>query len=116
MRGAHPDQPFAVIDQQPDVELDARQLGDRQPTESLSQRGAGDGERVNAVRLAAFAAAAPFAGHQPGRDPDDALAASEQEPLEGARDMAAVLQRPHPLSAQAPAPSRAPRRTRDHRP
>jgi len=27
--GAHPNEPFAVIDQQPDVELDAGQLGDR---------------------------------------------------------------------------------------
>ena len=32
-RGAHPDQAFAVIDQQPDVELDAGQLGDRQALE-----------------------------------------------------------------------------------
>ena len=103
-RGAHPDEPFAVIDQQPDVELDAGQLGDRQPLDALAQRRAGDGDRVDAVGLAALAAAAALAGHQPGRDPDDALAADEQEPLEGARDMPAVLQRPHPLVAQAARP------------
>ena len=106
-RGAHPDQPFAVIDQQPDVELDAGQLGDRQRVDAFAQRGAGDGERVDPVGLAALAAAAALAGHQPGRDPDDALAANEQEPLEGARDVPAVLQRPHPLVAQARAQSSA---------
>ena len=35
-RGAHPNEAFTMIDQQPDVELDARQLGDRQPIEALS--------------------------------------------------------------------------------
>ena len=103
-RGAHPDQPFAVIDQQPDVELDAGQLGDRQPLDAFAQRRAGDGERVDAVGLAALAAAAALAGHQPRRDPDDALAADEQEPLEGARDVPAVLQRPDPLVAQPARP------------
>ena len=83
-RGAHPDETLAVIDEQPDVELDAGQLGDRQPLDALAQRGAGDGERVDQVGLAAVAAAAPLAGHQPRRDPDDALATDEQEPLEGA--------------------------------
>jgi hypothetical protein len=28
-RGAHPNEPCAVVDQQPDVELDAGQLGGR---------------------------------------------------------------------------------------
>ena len=60
--------------------------------------------RVDAVGLAAIAAAAALAGHQPGRDPDDALAADEQEPLERARDVPAVLDRPHPLVAQAARP------------
>jgi hypothetical protein len=48
-RGAHPDQPFAVIDQQPDVEFDAGELGDRQPLDAFPERRAGDGKRVDAV-------------------------------------------------------------------
>ncbi len=82
-RGAHPDKPLAVIDQQPDVELDAGQLGRREPLDALAQRRAGDGERVDAVGLAAITSGAALAGHQPGRDPDDAFAVDEQEPLEG---------------------------------
>jgi hypothetical protein len=59
-RRAHPDQALAVVDEQPDVELDARQLGDRQPLDALAQRRAGDGKRVDQVRLAALPAAAPL--------------------------------------------------------
>jgi len=95
-----------VIDEQADVELDARQLGDRQPLDALAQRGAGDGQRVDQVGLAALPAAAPLPGHQPRRDPDDALATHEQEALEGARDMAAVLERPNPLAGQGARPAK----------
>jgi hypothetical protein len=101
---AHPHETFAGIDQQPDVQLDARQLRDRQPIHALPECGAGHGERVDAVGLAAFTATAALAGHQPGGDPDHTLAAGHQEPLEAARDMPAVLQRPHPLGAQAAGP------------
>ena len=103
-RDAHPNEPFAVIDQQPDVELDAGQLGDRQPVQAFAQRRPGDGDRVDAVGLAAIAAGAALAGHQPRRDANDALAVDEQKPLEGARDVPAVLQRPDPLVAQAARP------------
>jgi hypothetical protein len=103
-RGAHPHEPFAVIDQQPDVELDAGQLGDRQPLHALAQGRAGDGQRVDAVGLTAITAGAALAGHQPGRHANDALAADEQEPLEGTGHMATVLQRPHPTVAQPPGP------------
>ena len=103
-RGAHPNQPFAVIDQQPDVELDAGQLGHRQPVNAFPERSAGDGHRVDAVGLAAVATTAALAGHQPRRDPDHALAMNEQEPLEGTGNVPAVLQRPHPLVLQAARP------------
>jgi hypothetical protein len=93
-RGAHAHGPLSVIDQQPDVELDAGQLGRGQPTETFAQRSPCDGNRVDAVGLAAVTAGAPLTGHQPGGDPDDALAVDEQESLEGARHMATVLQRP----------------------
>ena len=48
-RGAHSDEPLAVIDQEPDVELDASELGDRQPLDAFPERRAGDGERVDVV-------------------------------------------------------------------
>jgi hypothetical protein len=48
-RGAHADEPLAVIDEQPDVEFDAGELGDGQPLDAFAQRRAGDGERVDAV-------------------------------------------------------------------
>jgi hypothetical protein len=103
-RGAHPDEPFAVIDQQPDIQFDAGQLGHRQPLHALAQRRARDGERVDAVRLAAITAGATLSGHQPRRHADDPLAVDEQEPLKRARDVAAVLQRPDPFVAQAGGP------------
>ena len=44
------------------------------------------------------------------RDPDHALAARDQEPLQRARDMPAILQRPDPLAVQAARPdTRAPK-------
>ena len=103
-RCAHADQPLAMIDEQPDVELDAGQLGDRQPLDALAQGGAGDGDRVDAVRLAAIASGAPLAGHEPRSDADDAFAVDAQETLEGTGDVAAVLQRPDPIVAQAAGP------------
>jgi hypothetical protein len=77
---------------------------DRQPIKARPQRGAGDSERVDRVGLAAVAAAAPLAGHQPRRNPDDALATDQQEPRERAAHMPAVLRRPHPLGAQPARP------------
>src|SRR5215210_3087974 len=89
-RGAHPHQPRAVIDQQPDVELDPGQRGDRQPVNALAQRGSPNGDGIDQVGLAAITPAAPLARHQPRRHPNDAFAVDEQEPLKGARDMPAV--------------------------
>ena len=56
-RDALADQPLAVIDQQPQVELGPVQLRGRQRVQALAQRGAGDRERVDAVGLAALASA-----------------------------------------------------------
>jgi hypothetical protein len=74
LRGAHGLKSFAVIDQQADVELDAGQLGHGQPLDALAQRRARDGQRVDAIGLAAIAAGAPLVGHQPGGHANDALA------------------------------------------
>jgi hypothetical protein len=40
-----------VIDQQPDLELDAGQLRDRQPIDAFPQRGARDRDRVDPIGL-----------------------------------------------------------------
>jgi hypothetical protein len=93
-----------VIDQQPDVELDTGQLSDRQTLQTFAQRRPGDGDRIDAIRLAAIAAAATLTRRQPSRDAHHALAMDEQEPLKRARDVPTVLQRPDPLAAQATCP------------
>jgi hypothetical protein len=98
-RGAHANEPLAVIDQQPQVELDAGQLRDGQALDAFAQRRPSDGDGVDAIRLAAVAPAATRARHQPRPDANDALAADEQEPPEGARDVTTVLQRPEALIA-----------------
>ena len=51
------DQPFAVIDQQPQVELGPVQVRGRERLQALLQRGAGDVERVDRIGLAALAGA-----------------------------------------------------------
>jgi hypothetical protein len=48
--------------------------------------------------------ASPRSRHQLGRHAQDPLATPDQKPLERARDMPTVLQRPHPLAAEAPRP------------
>ena len=95
------DEPLAVIDQQPDVELRAVQRRRRQWLHPFGQRGPGNGQRVDAIRLAALAGRAPRRRHQPRRDANDPLAARDQEPLQRPGDMAAILKRPRPLAGQA---------------
>ena len=58
-RDALADQPLAVIDEQPQVELGAVQLRGRQRIQALAQRRPGDRDRVDAVGLPALASAAP---------------------------------------------------------
>ena len=93
-----------MVDQQPQVELRAGQRRRRQCVYSRGQRGPGDGDRVDLVALATLAARAPRAGHQPCRDPNHALTARDQEPLQRAGDMAAILQCPDPFTGQAARP------------
>ena len=119
-RGALLDEPLAVIDEQPDVELGPGQLRDRQRVEAFAQRRAGDRDGVDAIGLARARARSARAGHQLRRDANDALAAREQEPLQRARDVPAVLKRPDPLAADAARPAqqlteRARRRARPSR-
>jgi hypothetical protein len=74
-RGALLDEPFAVIDEQPDIELGPSELRDRQRLNALADRRAGDRDRVDAIRLARLAGAVSRAGHQLWRDTHDAYAA-----------------------------------------
>jgi len=100
-RHALADQAFAVIDEQSQIEFGTVELHGRERVDALPQRCAGDGQRVDAVGLAAPTRAATLAGHQRGRNANDAFAAADQKALKRARDMSAVLQRPHPLPAKA---------------
>ena len=103
-RDALADQPLAVIDQQPQIEFGALELRRRQRIQAFAQRRPRDRERVDAVGLTALARAATRVGHQLGRHAHDALAALDQKPLEGARDVSAVLQRPHPSPPESARP------------
>jgi hypothetical protein len=103
-RDAGPDQSLAVIDQQPQIELDAGQLGGRQVLDAFAQRCPGDGQRVDAIGLAALAASASRLAHQLGRDAEDALAVADQEPLQRAGHVPAVLQRPDSLVVECASP------------
>ena len=103
-RDALTDQPFAVIDQQPQIELGPVQVRDREGLQALLQRDARDAERVDRIGLAALASALASAGRQVRRDPQHPLAAADQKPLQRPRDVPAVLKRPDPLAIQAARP------------
>ena len=103
-RDALADQPLAVIDQQPQIQLGTFQLRGRQRIQAFAQRRPGDRDRVDAVGLPAPASAPTRVGHQPRRDAQNPLAAADQKPLKGPRDVPAVLDRPDPLALQAARP------------
>src|SRR3979409_871016 len=86
------DQALAMRYQQPQIELWAVEVGGRQRRESFAQRAPRDVDGVDAVGLAALARALARLGHQVGRDTQHALAALDQEPLQGSRYVPAVLQ------------------------
>ena len=110
-RGALRDEPLAVIDEQPDVELGAGQLRDGQRVEAFAQRGARDRDGVDERRTCRDSRAdCARADGELGRDADDGFAAGEQEPLQRAGDVPAVLDRPDTLARRrgcAPSASRA---------
>ena len=71
---------------------------------AFAQRRPGDRDGVDDVRLGALARRRADAGHQLRRDAHDLLATLKQEPLKRAEDVAAILDRPHPLSVKAAGP------------
>jgi hypothetical protein len=106
-RGVAPplgDQVVAVIDEQ--LQLPQPLLLGTRPIEArLAQRRPCDRKRVDGIRLAAAAAAAPLGCSQPRRHPHHLLTCLEQQPLQAATDMPAVLKRPQPFSLQRPCPA-----------
>ena len=55
-RHPHPHEPLAMVDQKPNVELRAGELGRRQRLQALRQSRARDGQSIDAIGLAALAA------------------------------------------------------------
>jgi hypothetical protein len=99
------DQPFAMVDEQPQVQLRAVEMRSRERSEAFLQCGAGDVERVDRIGLAALAGAAAGAGGKVRRDPQHPLATLDQKPLKRPGHVPAVLDRPHPLAIEAARPS-----------
>ena len=109
------DHALAMIDQQPQIELGPIQVGGWERGEALAQRGPGHVDGVDGVGLAALSGALARLGHQVGRDAKHALAALDQEPLQGPRHVPAIFKRPDPLAAESARPrqQRAEPRTAD---
>ena len=76
------DQPLAMVDEQPKVELGPLQVRGREGLQALLQRGAGDVEGVDRIGLAALASALSGLRGQVRRDPQHPLAALDQESLQ----------------------------------
>ena len=119
--GALGDQLRAMIDQPRDLALRAGQIRDRQIV--LADRRPRDRRSRRSRRTCRTARDLALGRHQLRMHPDHALAGPEQEPLERARDVAAVLDRPHPLSRRpratsssrrCPSSSAADRHVRQH--
>ncbi len=105
------DEIVAVVDQQLQLPVDLL-VGPRPAQVRLAQRRACDRERVDRVRLAARPAGPSLRHRQLRRHPHQLLTRREQLPLQPARQLPAVLDRPQPLARRAPPPSRAARRCR----
>jgi len=107
-RAVEPDalanEPLAVIDEQPQIKLGPIQMRDRERLQAFLQSDAGDGKRVDRIRLPALAGALASAGRQMRRDPQHPLAAGDQKPLQTPGDMPAVLKRPDALAIKAARP------------
>ena len=94
-----------MIDQQPQVEFGPVEMRGGERVQAFLQNGAGDVERVDRVGLAPLASALSLPGRQVRRDPQHPLAALDQEALQRARHVPAILQRPDQLIVEAPSPT-----------
>ena len=102
--GALGDEIVTVIEQQPDLHRLLVQIRDRELLDAVLDDRSRDRERVDLIRLARLALPLAGGAHPVRRDPHDPLAGGQQRLLEPARDVPAVLDRPHPLLVQAPSP------------
>jgi hypothetical protein len=107
VHGASPlgDEIFAMIEQQTNLHRPLVQIRDRELLDPVLDDRAGDRERVDLVRLARLALPLPRRAHPMRRHPDDPLAGGQQRLLKPARDMPAILERPHPILIQTPSPT-----------
>jgi hypothetical protein len=81
-RDALTNEAFAVIDEQPQIELGPIQMRGREGLKTLLQRNPGDTERVDRIGLAALTRALAGRRAQMRRDPQHPLAAADQKPLQ----------------------------------
>src|SRR4051812_12154121 len=92
------DQAFAVIDEQPQIELRSVQVRRRKGLKAFLQRRSSDIEGIDGVRLAALAGASTRVGAEVSRDAQNPLAALDEKALQRPGHMPAIFQRPHALT------------------
>jgi hypothetical protein len=102
--GALDDEILAVIREQADLHRGLVEVGGGEGLHAVLDRRSGDRQRVDLIRLARLALPAPGGAHPVRRHPHDPLTSRDQRLLEVARDVPAVLDRPHPLVIQPARP------------
>ncbi len=100
--GALGDEVFTMVDQQPDLPLDAIEAGDRQVR--LPQRGPRHRQGVNRIGFAVAARRVTHMRHQLRRYPHHRLARGDQVAFEPPCHVPAILDRPQPLLGQTDRP------------
>lgn len=95
-----------VVEQELQLQRRLVQMGGGQGLRALAQGGPGDRQGINRIGLAGDALCATAFAHQLRRDPDHPLSGRDQEALERAGDVAAVLDRPDPLGVELPPPGK----------
>ena len=94
-----------MIGEQADLHRALVQERRREALDAFAHHRARDRQRVDLIGLAGLALALARLAHQLRRDPHDALARGDQRQLEPARDMPAVLDRPHALLVEFARPA-----------
>ena len=94
-----------MVEQQLDLKRRLVQASTRETLGAFSDRRSSDAQGIDLIRLAALACDTSLARHQLGSDADDLLSAAEQEALEPAGAMAAILDREDSPGAEGARPS-----------
>jgi hypothetical protein len=95
---------LAVIAKEPDLHCLVIQIRGRETLNAVPDDGSGDRESVDLIGLARLTLPTPRSTHHPWGHADDALTRSDQSLLEAARDMPAVLNRPHAIVVEPACP------------